>query len=81
MSSINLIICCRQRWTNGLSAVMKFSFTLNSTKLATFWVHFVTSFSVRSAVGLGGSVERKEKREKEREREREEGGVGGESSD
>ncbi len=34
---------------------MNFSFTLNSTKLAIFMVHFATSFNVLSAVGLGGS--------------------------
>ena len=53
---------------------MNFSFTLNSTKLAMFIVHLATSFSVRSAVGLGGSGGRK-RRGRERERERERGEV------
>ena len=57
ISLMNFIIGGRLRWTKGLSAVIKFSFTLNSTKLAMFWVVFVTSFSVLSAVGLGGSDE------------------------
>ena len=59
IESMNVIICGRHRWTKGLSAVIKFSFTLKSTKLAMFCVLFVTSFSVLSAVGLGGSAKKK----------------------
>ena len=39
----------------GLRAVMNGSLERNSTKLASFCTPFVTSFSVLSAVGEGGS--------------------------
>ena len=58
ISSMNTLIRGMFCWMKGLRAVIKRSFALNSTRLAMFWTAFATSFSVRSAFGLGGSEER-----------------------